>query len=79
MSEELKTCYLSYSAFWLTGQWGGATAPLPATILNGGLYCSYNQPNRTDEASAAETVEMGSITGRVKSKTIKIDIYSFPA
>ena len=23
ISEELKTWYFSYSAFWLTGQWGG--------------------------------------------------------
>ena len=25
----LKTCYFPYSAFWLTGQWGGAIAPPP--------------------------------------------------
>ena len=27
VSKELKTWYFSYSAFWLTGQWGGAFAP----------------------------------------------------
>ena len=35
--------------------------------------------SRVDRASATETVDSGSITGRVKLKTIKIDIQSFPA
>ena len=33
---------------------------------------------RVDRASAAETVDSGSIPGRVKPKTIKIGILSFP-
>ena len=32
-----------------------------------------------DRASAAETVDLGLIPGRVKSKTLKIGIHSFPA
>ena len=32
-----------------------------------------------DRASAAETEDLISITGRVKPQTIKLDIYSFPA
>ena len=34
---------------------------------------------RVDTASATETVDLGSIPGRVKPKTIKIGIHSFPA
>ena len=34
---------------------------------------------RVDRASATEAVDSGSIPGRIKSKTIKIGIYSFPA
>ena len=34
---------------------------------------------RVDRASAAETINSGSICGRVKAKTIKIGIHSFPA
>ena len=34
---------------------------------------------RVDRASTTETVDWGSISGRVKPKTMKIDIYSFPA
>ena len=33
---------------------------------------------RVDGASATEAVDSGSIRGRVKPKTIKIGIYSFP-
>ena len=35
--------------------------------------------DRVDRASATETVDSGSIPGRVKPKTIKIGIHSFPA
>ena len=35
--------------------------------------------NGVDRASATETVDSGSIPGRVKPKTIKIGIHSFPA
>ena len=35
--------------------------------------------NLTKYLSAAETVDLGSIPGRVKPKTIKNGIYSFPA
>ena len=34
---------------------------------------------RVDRASATEAVDLGSIPGRVKPKTIKIGIHSFPA
>ena len=34
---------------------------------------------RVDRASATEAVDLGSILGRVKPKTIKIGIHSFPA
>ena len=34
---------------------------------------------RVERASATETVDSGSIPGRVIPKTIKIDIHSFPA
>ena len=34
---------------------------------------------RVDRASASEAVDLGSIPGRVKPKTIKIGIHSFPA
>ena len=34
---------------------------------------------RVDRASATETIDSGSIPGRVKPKTIKIVIHSFPA
>ena len=34
---------------------------------------------RVDKASATETVDSGSIPDRVKLKTIKIGIHSFPA
>ena len=29
VSKELKTCYFSYFAFWLTGQWGKLYPPPP--------------------------------------------------
>ena len=35
--------------------------------------------SRVDRASATKAVNSGSIPGRVKPKTIKIDIHSFPA
>ena len=40
-----------------------------------------NEPvgGRVDRASATDTVDSGSIPGRVKPKTIKIGIHSFPA
>ena len=34
---------------------------------------------RVDRASATEAVDTGSISGRVKPKTIKIGVHSFPA
>ena len=34
---------------------------------------------RVDRASGTETVDSGSIPGRVKPKTIKIGIHNFPA
>ena len=51
------------------------------------IFHGSKQSNRTgtsisghvDRASATETVDSGSIPGRVKSKTIKIGIHSFPA
>ena len=40
-----------------------------------------NKPisGRVDRASATEAVDSGSIPGRVKPKTTKIGIHSFPA
>ena len=45
------------------------------------LYSTLFKPisGRVDRASATEAVDTGSIPGRVKPKTIKIDIHSFPA
>ena len=46
-------------------------------------YCraGYLKPisGRVDRASAVKAVDTGSIPGRVKPKTIKIGIHSFPA
>ena len=39
----------------------------------------FSISGRVDRASATEAVDTGSIPGRVKPKTIKIGIYSFPA
>ena len=38
----------------------------------------YRTVGRADTASATETVDLGSIPGRVKPKTIKTGIHSFP-
>ena len=38
----------------------------------------YNS-GRVDRASATETVDLDSIPGRVKPKSVKISIHSFPA
>ena len=46
-----------------------------ATLLQTPLPIS----GRVDRASAIEAVDSGSIPGRVKPKTIKIGIHSFPA
>ena len=45
------------------------------------LRCSCNQPiiGRVDRASAAETVDSDSIPVRVKPRSIKTGIHSFPA
>ena len=45
------------------------------------LLLSFKEPisGRVDRASATEAVDSGSIPGRVKPKTIKIGIHSFPA
>ena len=45
------------------------------------FFFATRQPisGRVDRASATEMVDTGSIPGRVKSKTIKIGIHSFPA
>ena len=40
---------------------------------------TYPISGRVDRASAAETVDLSLIPGRVKPKTIKIGIHSFPA
>ena len=42
-------------------------------------YCSTTISDRVDKASATKTIDSGSIPGRVKLKTIKIGIHSFPA
>ena len=41
--------------------------------------CTRPISGRVDRASATEAVDSGSIPGRVKPKTIKIGIHSFPA
>ena len=43
--------------------------------------CVKNNPisGRMDAASATEAVESGSIPDRVKPKTIKIGVHSYPA
>ena len=45
------------------------------------LYVGNNKPisGRVNRASATEAVDLGSIPGRVKPKTLKIGIHSFPA
>ena len=43
------------------------------------LRCLIPISGRVDRASATEAVDSGSIPGRVKPKTIKIGIHSFPA
>ena len=43
------------------------------------LIYSDTISGRVDRASATEAVDSGSIPGRVKPKTIKIGIHSFPA
>ena len=47
------------------------------------LILRYNKVRgptfREDRASATEAVDLGSIPGRVKPKTIKIGTHSFPA
>ena len=50
--------------------------PLPSTF---GSYIPRLISGRVDKASVTETVDSGSIPDRVKSKTIKIGIHSFPA
>ena len=45
--------------------------------LRVGVHQNLSGP--VDRASATETVDSGSITGRVKLKTIKTGIHSFPA
>ena len=49
--------------------------------VDSSMYVSYDKPisGRVDRASATEAVDTGSIPGRVKPKTIKIGIHSFPA
>ena len=44
-------------------------------------FRTNNEPisGRVDRASATEEVDWGSIPGRVKPKTIKFGIHSFPA
>ena len=43
------------------------------------LSLNLNDHNQVDRASATETVDISTIPGRIKSKTIKIGIHSFPA
>ena len=65
--------------------WGGADVDHTQTIggynqIIGGIYSPrVSAPLRVNRASATEAVDSGSIPGRVKPKTIKIGINSFPA
>ena len=60
-----------------------ASAPLRVTVGLQQMQKNHTliQPisGRVDRASATEAVDMGSIPSRVKPKTIKIGIHSFPA
>ena len=42
-------------------------------------FYKTRRDGRVDRASATEAVDLGSIPGRVKPKTIKIGFHSFPA
>ena len=44
-----------------------------------GSFRNHSISGRVDRASAIEAVDTGSIPGRVKPKTMKIGIHSFPA
>ena len=48
-----------------------------ASLLSG--WNTITISGQVDRASATETVDSGSIPGRVKPKTIIIGIYSFPS
>ena len=52
-------------------------------LLKRMILITYNRfitiSGRVDRASSTEAVDTGSIPGRVKPKTIKIGIHSFPA
>ena len=43
VSKELKTRYFSYSAFWLTGQWGGYSPRLPHGYAIAGTASFYGK------------------------------------
>ena len=43
------------------------------------MHFGHSGNGRVDRASATEAVDTGPIPGRVKPKTIKIGIHSFPA
>ena len=49
------------------------------TPITGCFYHRDPTNGRVDRASATEAVDSDSIPGRVKPKTIKIGIHSFPA
>ena len=77
-------CLLAKATWWIKCNYNYNIITI--TIL---YYYNYNitititiklQPisGRADGASATETVDLGSIPDRVKPKTTKIDIYSFP-
>ena len=48
-------------------------------MVNFDSFQSFHAGDQVDRASATETVDSGSIPGRVKPKTIKIGIHSFLA
>ena len=54
-----------------------ACSEVAAFLQTAGAHHISN--GRVDRASATEAVDTGSIPGRVKPKTIKIGIHSFPA
>ena len=58
----------------MVGYYGLLATPVIASALS-------SQPisGRVDRASASETVDLGSIPGQIKPKTIKIGIHSCPA
>ena len=57
----IKTWYFSYSAFWLTGQWGKGFSPPPplATQLNGTLFSPNSDGDLCSDAHQSQIIGEG--------------------